>query len=563
MLKPHVCCCAGLLLVLALLLLSPALVAQQAPPQTQPAADNKPAAAKAKTADEVIEAALRSQVSLKFDGAPLAEVVKQLAKQHDINILLDERGLEETEIAPTTSIKFERETVRLATALDDLLGEIDCGWYIADEALHVTSRDAAKTKLVTRCYAVGDLVNVHRETDQWDVYESLSDFLPHIGSSTWGDAGGPGSSHVAADVLVVSQTWAMHEQVARLIEGLRHFRKLDVNLAPDKVPPPIDVTDPVSPELQRQLDQRIELRVDKTPLIDVVRLLQQRFKLPIRLDRKRLEEASVAESTEVSLRARNISLRSTLRQLGQLDLGFYCHDDQVVLTTVDACNERVSERLSWVGDMVADELGDDYDSLVELLTTTIAPTNWAEGNNIPIYEFRPSHAIIVSQTEEIHLQIEQLLKQMRQTRQENAKLLGPDKRTAEQKLVTHCYSLEKPRYTQMPNPAPADKQKDKPENKTAAQQPNVMLLEMAPPDYPIDPLIKWIQEETDAASWQVDGASIRLVANHLVIKQSPQVHHHIQKLLQPMGIQVKSQFGGGGGTGGVGGGGLFLNTRSH
>ena len=56
----------------------------------------------------------------------------------------------------------------------------------------------------------------------------------------------------------------------------------------------------------------------------------------------------------------------------------------------------------------------DFDSLIDLITSTIAPTSWTEsGGTGSIAPFETNLTLVVSQTQEIHEQIADLLKQLR------------------------------------------------------------------------------------------------------------------------------------------------------
>lgn len=56
----------------------------------------------------------------------------------------------------------------------------------------------------------------------------------------------------------------------------------------------------------------------------------------------------------------------------------------------------------------------DFDSLIQLITTTIAPTTWDEvGGSGAIEEFRTNLSLVISQTEDVHDQIRDLLEQLR------------------------------------------------------------------------------------------------------------------------------------------------------
>jgi len=56
----------------------------------------------------------------------------------------------------------------------------------------------------------------------------------------------------------------------------------------------------------------------------------------------------------------------------------------------------------------------DFDSLIDLIQTTVAPTTWDEvGGPGSISEFRNNLSLVISQTQDVHEQIVDLLEQLR------------------------------------------------------------------------------------------------------------------------------------------------------
>src|SRR6185437_2413395 len=56
----------------------------------------------------------------------------------------------------------------------------------------------------------------------------------------------------------------------------------------------------------------------------------------------------------------------------------------------------------------------DFDSLIELITGTIAPTTWSEvGGAGAIKQFATNLSLVISQTQEVHEEIADLLEQLR------------------------------------------------------------------------------------------------------------------------------------------------------
>ena len=57
----------------------------------------------------------------------------------------------------------------------------------------------------------------------------------------------------------------------------------------------------------------------------------------------------------------------------------------------------------------------DFDSLIDLITTTVKPQTWDEvGGPGSISEFRNNLSLVISQTQDVHEEIVDLLEQLRQ-----------------------------------------------------------------------------------------------------------------------------------------------------
>ncbi len=97
------------------------------------------------------------------------------------------------------------------------------------------------------------------------------------------------------------------------------------------------------PRIEEALDQTTDFNIDPEPLKDAVDFIAQRYQIPILLDRKALEDASVDTSTEVRLPYAGLKLRQMLTllldQMGQ-PMGFDIRDGVLWVST----RERVEER---------------------------------------------------------------------------------------------------------------------------------------------------------------------------------------------------------------------------
>jgi hypothetical protein len=258
-------------------------------------------------AEEIVEKALLTRVTLEVVDTPLNEFVDQLRRQLDINVLLEQKALNDVGIDPTTPVSCKVTNLPLRCALKEILSPLELTWIIQEGSLVVTTPEVAETRLTTRVYDVSTLlVNApdypaSRSSDLGDTdplfgplaekdepartrslgtgmgmggmgmggmmnvsgqpasppilqqaaappntgggarraqpvprgyspnspldFDSLIDSITSIiQPTTWDDVGGPGSIAplLSQQLLVVSQTQDVQDQVAGYLETLRH-----------------------------------------------------------------------------------------------------------------------------------------------------------------------------------------------------------------------------------------------------------------------------------------------------------------------------------------------------
>jgi hypothetical protein len=177
----------------------------------------------------------------------------------------------------------------------------------------------------------------------------------------------------------------------------------------------------------RQLfQQRLSVRFQNTPLAAVAADLQRQLGVPITLDRKVLEDAGTGEEAPVTFHCQNLAARDILESiLRDKDLTWFPQRRYVVISTPEKAASQLITRVYPVADLVAAgngsdtfDAGLDYDSLIELITTAIAPTTWDEvGGPGSISVFGQSGAIVFLQTHDVHEQVQHLLQALRAARE--------------------------------------------------------------------------------------------------------------------------------------------------
>jgi hypothetical protein len=222
--------------------------------------------ARPSAAEKKIEEALSMPTQLEFVEAPLQDVVEYLKDFHKIEIQMDKKAFDDEGLDPsTTPITKNLKGLSLRSALSLMLRDLNLTYEVRDEVLLITTPAAAAKRLTTKVYPVADLVASDDEQKQAQQREVLIHVITSTvapdswtgGPTSWaggmggfgmggygpgysargydGPTPGPprpkpeagrkgsitGASFGRVPVLVVSQTYHVHYQIAALLEELR------------------------------------------------------------------------------------------------------------------------------------------------------------------------------------------------------------------------------------------------------------------------------------------------------------------------------------------------------
>jgi hypothetical protein len=182
-------------------------------------------------AEARIHAALAQRVDFDLADMPLKRLVDFL-KQHGVPARLDVRALDDYGISDDVPIRFQQSGITLRAALNLILNELYLTWTIYNEVLLITTISSNCESPTARVYDVTHLLPRRSEPVVHGYHVSRFDplievILGTIATESWLEYGGPAAieafelNHAA--VLVVSQTRQAHEQIERLLAGLRHI----------------------------------------------------------------------------------------------------------------------------------------------------------------------------------------------------------------------------------------------------------------------------------------------------------------------------------------------------
>jgi len=357
-------------------------------------------------------AALDQPTRVDAQQTPLRDVLARLAKQHHVNFRCDEDALGLSVDAPVT---LQLEDVRLRSALNLLCRHVDSGnltVVLRENEIVVTTRNSANSQgpLVGRVYPISPLMFGDGPVDE----EGLAQIITStIRPDSWTDGGGAGVIEVLPGGLAVANSLDVHQQIEQLLDCLGQVSADETSAAP------IDIG--VWPNSQhaailRALDEETALEFINTPLADVCDYLSDLHEIPIVLDHLTLADVGLGGNTIVNGQLLGIKLKGALNLLLQeSDLTFVVRDDVLMITTPEEAETIVTIRLYPVRDLIGVPFmpdGPDYDSLINLVTSMIAPMSWLEaGGSGTIDGF--AGCLIVAQTRSIHREVEWLLGRIR------------------------------------------------------------------------------------------------------------------------------------------------------
>ena len=182
--------------------------------------------------------------------------------------------------------------------------------------------------------------------------------------------------------------------------------------------------------IEEALASATQLDFNEAPLQDVIDYLKTAKEIEIQIDKRVLEDVNVTSDTPVTINVKGIRLESALRLMlrnMQPELTYMIKNEVLLITTPDIANEELVTKLYPVGDLVAcrdehDAPWDDYDSLIDVITSTTKPTTWdvvGAPGSVMGNTFGTAKILVVTQTREVHEELADLLAKIREIAKNN------------------------------------------------------------------------------------------------------------------------------------------------
>ena len=166
----------------------------------------------------------------------------------------------------------------------------------------------------------------------------------------------------------------------------------------------------------------------ESPLSDVVDFLEDHHGIEIQMDIRALEDVGIGADTPITKSLKGLSLRSALNLvLRDLSLTWIIRDEVLLITTPKEAESNLTTKVYDVYDLVVcydedDEPWDDYDTLINQITTNIRPMTWDDVGgpaSITGASLGTAKVLIVSQTRDVHPEIAALFEDIREIAQQN------------------------------------------------------------------------------------------------------------------------------------------------
>ncbi|HEX5106502.1 MAG TPA: hypothetical protein VFV87_21935 [Pirellulaceae bacterium] len=384
--------------------------------QWQRAVSLRAAAWEQQQADKRLLTELSRPVKAAGQELTLREFVAFLQEQLGQPIVLDEEALDAAAVGLGARrydvIHLPEGTVTCRSLLASAAEQNDLAFDIDQGRLRITTPERAESPaaLLLNVYPIPQPgLTASTTEDEWVELVSTT-----IQPDTWDEVGGIGYLQSVPGGLAIVQTRDVHDEI----------RSLFVRLGEMENPPRSWASVPLSPpemtagerRIRQALHQTTSINVMLEPLNDLIANLASKHGFPAILHVRRLGEAGVGAQTPVTLKLKDVTVASVLGAIvEQLELTYIIRNEMVVITTPEEAEKHLPTVAYPVHDLVTFPEVVDFDSLTDLITTTVAPDSWDEvgGPGALTGSGIARGWMIVSQTDKVHREVEALLANIR------------------------------------------------------------------------------------------------------------------------------------------------------
>jgi hypothetical protein len=486
---------------------------------------------------------LAARATVDFRAGSLREVVEWLRSQQKIVVLVEESALADAGVSPSEPVSDRLDNAPVYLLLNRLRS-LGLAWYVEDDILHITSKDAAEDRRVTLPYNVGDLLDADYDGECLvTLIESVVD------AETWSSIGGEGTLSMLGDVLFVHQTDALQREVQGLLVAIRkHGRR---TFAPD----PAEHL-----ALRQKLEEEVSVAFADTPLETAVEQLGKDAGIDMRLDLPVLREKHVRPREPVTLKLTDRKLKTVLQaMLSNLKLTWILRDGVLWIAGPEESKDFDKTAVYDVRDLCRD--GDESEALEHAIVSGTGSEQWADNGGSAAIEFAKPGTLVLRGQEETLTEVLDLLETyrtaLRSSKPRQRDVVDP------KEVVTRYYRLHDNVARSLETLLPNLVRPTSWQGAGGADVPGQITYAASPPD-----LFSAQGQLAKAAGKEgVKGAAVVVARAVLIIRQTRAAHDEIAEVIRRIesgDSPVGAAMGGMGGMGGgFGGGFMSVEERSE
>jgi hypothetical protein len=261
----------------------------------------------------------------------------------------------------------------------------------------------------------------------------------------------------------------------------------------------------------------LTVEIEDVALTQAMEFVGQAMNIPIVIDTRALEDFGIDPATPINAKFKETPLRFALdRMLNEMELTYTIRDEVLFITTPEVVEAQLLIGLYPVRDLVqgtaaspGDRLGmnADFDSLIRAITSTIDPDSWDEvGGPGAIEPLVRAPTFVVSQTQENHEKIAELLTKLRAAKKVEAARVAAKEDVDPTALIVRSYPIH-------------------------------------PMFNGLDEIVKLIMRASEPGTWDDEaGTFVQGLGMSIVAKHNASGHRQVEKLLSQLGVCYPSRF---------------------
>jgi len=176
-----------------------------------------------KPIEDEIRAKLNDRLDLELNGTPLSGAMKAISKQMGIDVLIDDKALEEENVTPDEPITMSRKSARLRDVLMQILEPLQLTYQIDLEAIIITSKKTSANEM--RFYDLSSIL-----PDNGLMSELCAGIQAMVNPDHWEMAGGTSAMRTVGSMLVIAAPNETHTAVERFLQEVS--KQPSANLKP-------------------------------------------------------------------------------------------------------------------------------------------------------------------------------------------------------------------------------------------------------------------------------------------------------------------------------------------